>query len=392
MPGKISKRTWTTRKGEEKTAWVVRYPDQSGKWHLHTETTKKGADAWFHKVCNEVLQGVHVPPSGSLTIAEAGQHWLETCTDTKKLERGTLRNYRNFLENHIIPRIGDVKLSQLLPPRLVEFRDALLKDLSRRTAQGTMANLYRLLAHAQEHGWVIINAAEPVERVSLKRRDQAKIQIGRGVPDRQEIAKILDAATPRWRPALTVAALTGLRKGELRALAWDAVDLRVGHEAIDVHRRADQWGALGWPKSIAGQRVIPLGPAVAQVLREWRVAYPFDREKGVVFCTFNRATKGGILGHHDLWDAFRAAQLRAGVVNDAGRAKYTFHALRHFYASICIAGNQFSPKELQVLLGHASIQMTYDTYGHLFPNPVSDRVRLAAIERSIFVAFAAPLG
>ena len=80
--------------------------------------------------------------------------------------------------------------------------------------------------------------------------------------------------------------------------------------------------------------------------------------------------------------------IAAGVVKPNGLAKYTgLHALRHFYASWCInakadGGLELSPKAAQGRLGHSTIMMTYDTYGHLFPRG-DDGSELAAAEQSL---------
>jgi integrase len=70
------------------------------------------------------------------------------------------------------------------------------------------------------------------------------------------------------------------------------------------------------------------------------------------------------------------------VVDDAGEAKYRFHSMRHFYASWIIE-QDFSAKRLQDLMGHSSIKMTFDTYGHLFPSLEDDHAKFAAGELSI---------
>jgi integrase len=71
---------------------------------------------------------------------------------------------------------------------------------------------------------------------------------------------------------------------------------------------------------------------------------------------------------------------RAHVVDKRGKAKYSIHALRHFFASWCLnrrpEGRELPPKTVQTLLGHSSITMTMDVYGHLFPSS-SDRAELA---------------
>jgi integrase len=79
----------------------------------------------------------------------------------------------------------------------------------------------------------------------------------------------------------------------------------------------------------------------------------------------------------------------AGLTDNAGKLKYTgLHALRHFYASWCInrradGGLELPPKTVQARLGHASIVMTLDRYGHLFPSK-DDGAELAEAERAVF--------
>ena len=71
-----------------------------------------------------------------------------------------------------------------------------------------------------------------------------------------------------------------------------------------------------------------------------------------------------------------------GIVDGRGKSRYGMHALRHFYASWLI-DQGFPPKRVQALLGHSSITMTFDTYGHLFPNEDDDFAKLAAGELAI---------
>ena len=79
----------------------------------------------------------------------------------------------------------------------------------------------------------------------------------------------------------------------------------------------------------------------------------------------------------NIWTrAFAPAQVKAGVVNENGKAKYGFHSLRHFFASWIIEQG-FSAKRAQVLLGHSSIGMTLDTYTHIFPNEEDDAQKFA---------------
>ena len=74
-----------------------------------------------------------------------------------------------------------------------------------------------------------------------------------------------------------------------------------------------------------------------------------------------------------------------GLVDERNRPRYRLHSLRHFFASWGI-GMGFAPKRLQTLLGHSSIQMTYDAYGHWLGSRDDDHAKFAAAEREIRAA------
>jgi integrase len=185
----------------------------------------------------------------------------------------------------------------------------------------------------------------------------------------------------RWRPLILTAMFTGLRASELRGLRWQDVDL--AGRKVHVRQRADRYHKIGRPKSEAGERTVPLLPLVANALREWKVQCPkgtldlvFPNCSGNVESLANIAMRG-------LWPA----QMAAGVVDADGKAKYTgMHALRHFYASWCInrhadGGLELPAKIVQERLGHSSIIMTMDVYGHLFPRG-DEAAEMEAAERA----------
>ena len=100
-------------------------------------------------------------------------------------------------------------------------------------------------------------------------------------------------------------------------------------------------------------------------------------------------TKAGAVQHHqNMLQILEPVMKAAGVVTKDGRPKYALHAFRHFFASWCInpkdrGGRELPVKVVQTLLGHSSIQMTLDIYGHLFPQG-SDRAELDASEKALF--------
>jgi integrase len=178
---------------------------------------------------------------------------------------------------------------------------------------------------------------------------------------------------------LLTAIFTGLRASELRGLRWVDVDLE--HHELHVRQRADILGTIGRPKSKAGARTIPLPPLVANTLREWKLR---SGQSELVFPD----SRGRPLYYNVVQNAWHVAQAASGVVDGDSKPKYSgLHALRHFYASWCInrradGGLELPIKVVQARLGHASIQMTADTYGHLFPRQ-DDGGELAAAERAL---------
>ena len=374
----IRKRVWTTRRGETKEAWIVDYVDGQGDRHIETFKLKKDAEAYRDTVARDIRDGTHTPPSKSVTVAEAAENWL-VHVEREGRERSTWAQYRQHITKHINPRIGNYKLPALTAPRINSFRDELLRDLSRPLARKVLVSLKSLLKEARRRGDVAQNVATDVS-IKMDKRTKRKLKIGVDVPTPDEIKRLIDTATGKWRALLTTVVFTGLRASELRGLRWEDVDLKRGE--LHVQQRADRYNKIGAPKSESGERSIPLGPFVVNTLREWKLACP-KGEARLVFPT----TTGQIEHHKNILRALAPVMVKAGLIDKQGEPKYALHAFRHFYASWCInrkedGGLGLPLKVVQERLGHASILMTSDTYGHLFPRG-NDNSELAAAERSL---------
>jgi len=393
----VRKRAWTISKGVEKEAWVVDYLDQTGKRRLKTFAKKKAADNFAATANVEIRAGVHTADSASITIREAGRLWLET-GENAGLERSTLDAYRQHLRLHIEPYLGNLKLSQLSAPMVREFMDRLARgDMPEGAAseprspamvRKVRVSLSSLLSDAQERGLVSRNVVRELRRTRhrgaerrAERREKGRLKVGVDIPTREEIKAIVEAATGRWRPLMLAAIFTGLRASELRGLRWGDVDL--DKRELHVRQRADRFNEFGRPKSESGERTVPLTPIVANTLKEWKLACP-KGDKGLVFPTGS----GNVENHSNVAHRGLAPTLiAAGITTADGRPKYGLHAFRHFYASWCInrradGGLELPPKVVQERLGHSSIMMTMDVYGHLFPRG-DDAAELAAAERSL---------
>ena len=367
----VRKRTWTTAKGEKKEAWIVDYVDQDGDRHIETFKRKKEADAFHAQVGVDVRAGTYTAPSKSITVKEAAEDWIKSVA-LEGREVSTLAQYRQHAV-HINRRIGNVKLAQLTAPGINKFRDDLLRSMSRAMARKILSSLKSLLRHAQGHGNVAQNVALAV-KINANLRDKKKLEVGVDIPTSEEIKAII-AAAGKSRPLLLTAIFAGLRSSELRGLRWSDVDFKKGE--LNVRQRADRYGVIGNPKSKAGHRAVPLPSQVVQALREWKLQCP--KGTGLVF----PAVSGdGVALHNNTVRAFTAAVSAAGITTKDGAPKYTgLHALRHFYASWCINpdnrdGLGLPPKVVQQRLGHSSIMMTMDVYGHLFAENADAHSRL----------------
>jgi integrase len=366
----VRKRKWVTKSGEIKEAWIAEV-GPAGDRHIKTFETKGEAKAYEAQVCVDLGAGVHVSPKKSPTIQKAGEDWIAG-SEAKGLERATVKQYREHLNIHIVPFLGDIKLSDLTAPMVRQFENKLRETgRSQSLTRMILSSLGALIAEAVEHGNAAKNPVRDLRRNRKRKgdRQRRKLEVGVDIPLPSEVSAIVGAAKGRWRPLIIVAAFTGLRASELRGLRWVDVDLKASE--LKVTQRADRYNDIGSPKSEAGRRVVPFGMFVLNTLKEWKLACPmgelvFPNGLGKIDRHANMVQRGLI-----------------PIVNRAlGEPRYTgLHCLRHFYASWCI-DRGLSPKVIQTRMGHSSITITFDRYGHLFPN-VDDRAEMDAAELAV---------
>ena len=372
----VRKRSWTTRRGETKEAWIADFTDGSGKRHIRTYKQKKQADAYEASVTVAVNAGTHVALDGNRTVADAAEDWIKRVEANGMkgdgpAERSTVRQYRQHVKHHIEPRIGKLKLAKLTKKDIESFRDGLLaRDgdaaMSRAMANKVMTSLKSLLKV------VGIGHVAAAITIGTKKRDEYQLEIGRDIPEPGEIKRLIDAAKDnvKLRALLLTAALTGLRASELRGLRWGDVDLKAAEE-LHVRQRADRYNAIGAPKTKESRRTIPLAPDLLLALKQWKLACP-KSDLDLVFPT----STGAIEHHKNMLRSLTPVMKAAGVVTKDAKPKYALHAFRHFFASWCInpkhrGGRELPVKVAQTLLGHSSVVMTLDRYGHLFPKGTS---------------------
>ncbi|MDF3063256.1 MAG: integrase family protein, partial [Microvirga sp.] len=306
------------------------------------------------------------PLGAWVLISESWYQWLSAC-GASGLERSTTLHYGQHVAEHINPFIGGLKLTQVTTPRVYAFIDELTANgRSPEMVRRAVQSLGRVFKFAKGRG---LAAHNPVAGVELRSSKRGKARAE--VPSKDELRAILATAQGRWRPLIVTALFTGLRASELRGLRWSDLTRKVLH----VRQRADAWKALGTPKTAAGQRDVPLAPVVINTLREWRLACPRG-DLDLVFPT----GAGNVEDHPNIVArGWNPVQVAAGVVSVDGRSKYNFHVLRHAAASMFIEQGM-NPKRIQSVMGHSSIQVTYDVYGFLFADDDADQKAMEAIE------------
>jgi integrase len=353
--------------------WQVDYRDGAGKRRHRQFTTRREADAFLVKARAEVATGTHTPDTASITVREAADLWLAR-GERDGLERTTLFGYRQHAELHIVPFLGAMRLARLTVPAVHGFADQLREQgCSRYLVKRVLGSLSAIVGEAQRRGLVAVNNVRKAAPDSVRRSPHSREDSRPRMPTREELRAIIEATPDRWRPLILTAIFTGLRASELRGLTWADVDLKAGE--LHVRRRVDRFGRFGPPKSKAGTRDIPLSPMLLNTLKAWRLACP-NGELDLVFPT----GAGNVENHGNiLLRVFWPIQVAAGVVDPKGLAKYSLHALRHAAAALWI-DQGLGPKRIQALMGHASIQQTFDQYGYLFEARESDRNAMAEIE------------
>lgn len=390
------------REPRQQTAWVVDhelYDPVRREWvrKLRTFPTKKEAEAWRDENVRDIK--AKKLTATKITVAQAAQRWIEAVTHGRKdkgpAETSTLRQYNYLANTYVIPHLGGIKLTDLSQADVADFRKHLLNKVSRSLARKCLMALKGILSEAMFQGLVTSNVATLVQ-VGKDNAEEEKVVVPEVAEVRAILAELDRRAIPgpkgrmwrRYRVMIALAIHTGMRAGEIRGLPWTAVDLQEAR--VHVWQRADEGGKVAkTTKSKAGYRSIPIPADLVQMLREWKLE---AGSHALVFAT--KTGKPEFLSNITR-RAWFPVQLAAGittpVLDENGEAvhkdgkppvepRHNFHRLRHFHASMLI-NDGANPKDVQVEMGHADIQMTYNVYGHLFNDKDSNRRRSERSER-----------
>lgn len=313
---------------------------------------RAGAEEAERRAIAEVLTGELAPTrkletvSSVPTLSAFEPTFLEHSRVKNKPR--TVNSKEQILRDHIVPALGTKRLDQITYGAIEDFKHELVraetadppgKGLSAKTANNVLTILRRLIMLAKKRGHV--TTVPEIEWLRAERPDFDFL-------DFEEADRLVAGADDAgdWRAMIQVALRTGLRQGELLALRWDDVDLE--RRRIVVARQVSR-GIITLPKGNK-PRTVELGEVVTAVLRKHR-----HLRGPLVFCDADGEMLTAGECKHPLYRAARRAKLR----------RVGWHVLRHTYAShLAMLGA--SPKTIQELLGHATLEMTM-RYMHLSP-------------------------
>jgi integrase len=345
----------SVRRDSRGTGWQARYRDRAGAQRTKTFSTKADANRYLAAVETELARGTWTDPA--LTRVRFGvfaARWRESLSHVRP---GTLANLDSRLRCHVLPAFGTWQIGSIDPADVREWIAQLVeKGLSPGTIAGTYHLLGRILKTAEIDGLI---PHTPCVGIRLPRQDTHTEMHFLGP---NEVAQLAEAIEPRYRVLIYTAAYTGMRWGELAGLRVDRCNLlrgiiHVAEALTEVNGQVE----VG-PTKTGKTRAVSTPRFLRQLLSEHLADFPSDC--GFVFT----AEEEGPLRRSFYRRHFKPAVRRAGLPEGL-----RFHDLRHTCAALLIAQGAH-PKEIQERLGHSTIKITFDRYGHLLPT-LDERLR-----------------
>ena len=338
------------KQGRGRPRWRARYRDPSGRERSKSFARKVDAERFLRHVEADLVRGQWVDPrQGQTTVGELAERWFAT---TATLKPKTREDYRSLLHNHILPAFGNRAVASLDTLAVRAWLAGLVsRGLSPSRAKHAYYVLYAVLEAAIQAGALVRNPAAGVRAPRSHSREMHFLSAA-------EVERLAEAIVPPYGVLVRFAAYTGLRAGEIAALRVKRLDLLRG--TVRVVEAASEVGGrlIAGPTKTHAERTVRLPRFLRDELAAYLASRPRDRDAFVF-----TAPKGGPLRHHN----FYQRQFCPALVRACLPAQIRFHDLRHTCASLLIAQGAH-PKAIQAHLGHSSIQVTMDRYGHLLPD------------------------
>lgn len=316
------------------------------------------------------VRGDYVDPrAGRVALAEWIDLWWPS--HQVKLKPTSIKSEGARIRNHIQPWLGEYALSELTPmivkswvAQLLAGDEEVERDpLSPKTIRNAHGLLYAILQEAVHQRLIKTN---PCQRTGLPRVEHKEMRF----LTEAEISRLVSAMSAHWRPLVVLLVATGMRWAEVAGLKVKHMDVLARTVRVEeaLHELA------------AGQELVTTAPKTERSRRT--VTYPQDVAELLVPLVANRGRDayvflgpdGGAVRYRKFWRLYVRYAARAGL------SGLRIHDLRHTHAAHLIAGG-VPLTGVQRRLGHSSITVTSDLYGHLLP--VVDENILTAVESSL---------
>lgn len=353
--GSIRKR----KDGRWEGRYTAGYDPNTGKRVTKSVLGKTQAEAKEKlRAALEKAQQVDVIRADDYTVASWLRTWYELYSKPN-VRPSTANYYHRSIEQHVIPRLGDVKLSQLTSRdlqklyrdlqengRLREVQKAKKPGLSNATVRGIHMMLHNALDRAVKERLILRN---PTEDCIIPKIEKQEMKILRP----EDMSSYLAAAEKHNAlPMFYLELVSGIRKGELVALLWD--DLDIERKTISVSKQAAVRNGeitISRPKTETSVRKISIPQEAVDLLIQEHEKHP---ENPYMF----PSPKTGGMYYPD-----SVMNLHKRILKDAGLEHIRFHDLRHTFATMALQ-NGVDMKTVSTMLGHYDAGFTLRTYTH----------------------------
>lgn len=346
--------------GGIKFSWSYDFYDIFKKRHQKSGfKTKPEAEQAQAEAMQRANAGRDTSKDKNIKFREVIENFISLYAEVN-LKPSTIRSYKDHYRLHIKDFFKDIKLvdiNTMIISKLVKEKQK--EGLSNKTINNILTSMGTVFNWAIENGYIMFNPVQRIKKLKVIKEEMQFLT-------KEEIDTALEVALksyPDFYPLLLTAIYTGMRRGELLGLTWDYVNFK--KSTIKVKNTLYK-GKLSTPKTKTSLREIHTPSFVMSILKELKEnAQP--NEMNLVF----------IQANGKCMDADNMIKRRFNkVLDEAGIAKIRFHDLRHTYASLLLA-KDVNIKYIQKQMGHASFEITMNTYAHLMPEVyVSSEVKI----------------
>jgi len=333
-------------------------PDTGRRQTLSFYATTAKEAAAKRKNAKERLDAGAPPRDATRTVGDWLAHWRITTLAASDRKQSTRDLYATLCRTHLEPEpFGATRLDRLRPSDI----EALILWLRRRSlSDSTVRSIYTVLRSALDGAvrdqLMARNPAASVRRPGVQRRE-ARYLTGADV-----VAVLKEAETSRYYPPLALIASTGLRRGEVLGLTWERVDLEAGTlRVVATLNRVGNRLVLSEPKTDRARRNVPISPEMVAMLKKHRIAQKEERLKAG-----NQWHHSDLVFTTEFGTPVEPRNLLRVIESAAAKAELDdvdVHTLRHSAAMAWLEGGVHI-KAVADLLGHSSVAITGDVYGH----------------------------